>query len=969
VARGASVGRFLVLGTVGAGGMGVVLAAYDPELDRRVALKLLHAGGGDAAARRQLQLEAKAMARLSHPNVVTVFEVGEVDDRVYIAMEFVAGQTLRQWLADETRSQRDVIAMFVAAGRGLAAAHAAGLVHRDFKPDNVLVGADGRVRVADFGVASTMARQLETDDAAERDALAPAELEHGLTLGGRILGTPAYMAPEQHGTAPIDARADQFAFCVALHEGLYGTRPWVGKTYAEIVAQKILGRVAEPPRGSKVPAWLRAVVLRGLSPKPEDRYPSLDALLRALERDPAVARRRIIAAAAAPVLVGAVLWTALASKADAAPSCADASDRLVGAWDGGIRARMQAAFAATGRPFAADAATRAATTLDGYSDRWRAMYTDACRATRERGEQSEALLDLRMACLDRRRSQLTALGEVLARADATVVESSVRAASELPTIEDCSNVAALTSGTPPARGLLVATAARLIDAQLDRIEVLGDVGRRVDAAARITLLVPVADATGYAPVRARAHLLAGLFVIDRIVAERELLVAVKLAGEARDDTLLSRALTDLSYKYRGRDDYRAARVSALAAAAAATRSAHDQLLAEAQISAANATSHLGNVQAALTEAEAALARYEEALEPADPRLASMLTEASNLASAAGQYGLARAWLERALAITTQSYGHSHPDVATALTVLGVVARREGRYRDAADLLQRALVVRETLFGPDSIQVASTSVNLGSALVEVLDLDGAEAVWQRAIRINERVYGRESPNVAELLAGMGRLRLDQNRYEEAQAFMDQALAINLRAFGPDSPKLLTNYDGLGYLAEKRRRFEDARRHALLELDLLAKTRGTDHVDYGDTLVDLAMVDLAANNCRNAERRFMEGLRVLEKALGTESVRLNSPLHGQTECLLEQRRFDDALPVIQRAMLIVEKGELPPSTIGKTRFQLVRAYWGVGDRRQAHAEATKAEQELLADADKSPDAADTLAELRAWRRTHR
>jgi hypothetical protein len=281
-------GRYRLLERLGQGGMGVVYAAHDEQLDRRVAVKLLHAGRGAAAQAARLRREALALARLSHPNVVQVFEIGEVDGQAFVAMELVRGVTLRAWLAARPRAVDEILAVFVQAGRGLAAAHAAGLVHRDFKPENALVGEDGRVRVVDFGLA----RGDEPGPAAPDGPLA------AMTETGAVLGTPAYMAPEQRGGAVVDARADQFALCVALHEALHGERPFAGDTADAYFAAVAAGRV-RPPSHRRVPARVRAALLRGLRPDRDARWPDLDALLAALDRRPA---RRVLALALALAL-------------------------------------------------------------------------------------------------------------------------------------------------------------------------------------------------------------------------------------------------------------------------------------------------------------------------------------------------------------------------------------------------------------------------------------------------------------------------------------------------------------------------------------------------------------------------------------------------------------------------------------------------------------------------------------------
>ncbi|HEY0476617.1 MAG TPA: serine/threonine-protein kinase [Kofleriaceae bacterium] len=284
---GARIGRYIVLDWCGAGGMGVVYSALDPELNRKVALKVLRndgAGPDDRSPIHDLLLrEAQAMAQLAHPNVVTVFDVGSIDDRVFIAMELVDGVTLAQWLDARRRSQGEILAAFRAAGSGLAAAHAVGLIHRDFKPDNVLVGNDGRIRVTDFGVARHAVG--EPRDLAQRRAHAPGP-GAGVTRTG-LAGTPAYMAPEQYLGQRVDARADQFSFAVALYEALHGERPF---------ARRDRGRAA--PRGERVPRWLRKVLSRALRPAPDDRYPSMTDLLAALSPEPRPRRGRLIGIAA-----------------------------------------------------------------------------------------------------------------------------------------------------------------------------------------------------------------------------------------------------------------------------------------------------------------------------------------------------------------------------------------------------------------------------------------------------------------------------------------------------------------------------------------------------------------------------------------------------------------------------------------------------------------------------------------------
>lgn len=279
--EGATLGRYSVLDCLGRGGMGEVYKAYDPELDRAVALKLMRAddSASGAGGRGRMLREAKAMARLSHPNVVAVHDAGVVGHEVFIAMDLVDGTTLDEWLRARPRGWREVVAAFIAAGSGLGAAHAKGIVHRDFKPQNVLVDREGRVFVTDFG-------------------LAVAQTSGAGATPEEIAGTPAYMSPEQFAGRSLDARTDQFSFCVALYEGLYAERPFRGrgKALAEAIKSGVVGAA---PRDAKVPAWLRKILLKGLSVDPAQRFASMDALLAALLDDP-LAKRRKVALAVAP---------------------------------------------------------------------------------------------------------------------------------------------------------------------------------------------------------------------------------------------------------------------------------------------------------------------------------------------------------------------------------------------------------------------------------------------------------------------------------------------------------------------------------------------------------------------------------------------------------------------------------------------------------------------------------------------
>jgi hypothetical protein len=340
LAPGARVGRYEIVRRVGAGGMGTVYAAHDPALDRHVALKLIRAQMAGPELEVRLLREAKAMARLSHPEVITVYDAGRDGDRLFIAMELVDGGTLREWLEEKPRTWKEIVAVYIRAGRGLAQAHAIGLVHRDFKPDNVLIGKDGRVRVTDFGLARSVGGP---DDApSSRAARVPLALDQTadapLTRTGALVGTPVYMTPEQLAGKGADARTDIYAFCIALYEALYGGRPFDDSSLVAHLQEKAAGVYRTPSSDRGVPPRVRRMIVVGLSPNPQDRYASISDLLAVLVPEvgselalPRHRRGRWVAAlvAGATVLAGAGWWIAGPSTQKAASEGRIATERAV----------------------------------------------------------------------------------------------------------------------------------------------------------------------------------------------------------------------------------------------------------------------------------------------------------------------------------------------------------------------------------------------------------------------------------------------------------------------------------------------------------------------------------------------------------------------------------------------------------------------------------------------------------------
>jgi tetratricopeptide (TPR) repeat protein/predicted Ser/Thr protein kinase len=505
------VDRFVLLERLGQGGMGVVYSAYDPKLDRRVALKLLHARASrdtDVAYRRIVR-EARALARLSHPNVVPVHDVGVIDGKVFLVMEFVAGKTLRAWLAQAGRAWRDVLGVYLQAGRGLAAAHAVGIVHRDFKPDNALIGDDGRVRVADFGLALGRSdEETAPHDSPGARPPAPEPLGASATASRVLAGTPAYMAPEQFAGADVGPAADQFGFCVALYEGLYGQKPFAGSSAPELLEAVAAGRVREPPRDRRVPAWVHHALCRGLAPAPEARHRSMSALLAELSRDPGQTRRRWLAAIAIASLAAATTYALARGSDSAAETCQGGPAALAQVWNPDRRDRVEGALRATGRAYADVIAPRLVAGLDRYGAAWSAMRHDAC-VSHQRGEQSGDMLDRRMRCLDGRLTALDRALVVIEEVDTQSLGHSLQVVENLPSIRYCADGGALAAEVPPPADAALARSVEALRARLSQVSALESAGRFPDALAMARIIGGEAEALGYDPALAEALLAEG----------------------------------------------------------------------------------------------------------------------------------------------------------------------------------------------------------------------------------------------------------------------------------------------------------------------------------------------------------------------------------------------------------------------------------------------------------------------------
>ncbi|MCA9657851.1 MAG: serine/threonine protein kinase, partial [Myxococcales bacterium] len=541
------IGRYDILESIGHGGMGVVYAAFDDELDRKVALKLLLSEESQSDnAKLRFKREAQAMARLSHPNVVTVHEVGEADGRIFIAMEFVRGASLDAY-CEEPRPWEEVVDIFVQAGRGLIAAHEAGIIHRDLKPHNIIRGDDGVVKVLDFGLARAEEPRGVLDPATpqvDRPGSRSSVLGLKLTNAGAIVGTPAYMAPELFGDSEADVRSDQYSFCVALYEALYAQLPFAGNTLDALLSNIGQGAIRPPPPGSRVPGWLHRTIARGLDARPDRRWPSMRALVDAISRDPRRKRRRLIAGFTLAALTGAAGFAIADLRAPAQASCASAADDLAAVWSDDRREHVRRAFAASGHRLADDTAARVFPRLDAYAERWSAMRVEACE-THLAGQQSDRLFDLRTACLDRRRAGLGALVDALEDGDPAAVEGAAWAVASLPALDGCADVEALTAEVAPPEDPAVDREVKVQREVLAGVPALVDVGAYDEAIRRAEQVVERARVLDYAPLRAEAQLRLGAAELEAHHPERardSLSAAIEAAIRAGKDDVAAEAL-------------------------------------------------------------------------------------------------------------------------------------------------------------------------------------------------------------------------------------------------------------------------------------------------------------------------------------------------------------------------------------------------------------------------------------------
>jgi eukaryotic-like serine/threonine-protein kinase len=881
---GDRLGRYVVQRRLGSGTMGTVYSAFDPQLDRAVAVKLLRADDASVRARASFLREAKATAQLVHRNVVRIHDVGVVGERLFIAMELVDGPTLRQWL-QTPRRWREVLAVMRAAGEGLVAAHDAGIVHRDFKPDNVLV-AD-RVVVTDFGLA----RRIEDSTVSDAIAIDAAPPELLATHDGAFQGTAAYAAPEQREGQPCDARADQFAFCVTLHEALWGARP------------------GEPEADRDVPRWLRRVVVRGLASSPGDRFPDMRALLRALDpkrrRPPAT----LVAGVGAMGITLALVATVDREEPARASYCDHVASRLDGVWDDPVRREIEAAFLATGEPSAADAAAIVTSRIDAFAAAWVDAQTRACRAEHD-GTVASDVIARRMTCLDRQLGRAAALADVLRSVDREAVLRSADMVTRLGTPQVCTDDRRL-SRKAEARAAIDARTQAELDVMVEHSEALSRTARYTEAEA----------VAHEALARARA--------VGDGWSVSESLLAIAAARQWFEAATAEQAFHD-----------------ALSAALAVENHRVAALAMLGLLELWDPTTEGGITRAEQWERHCSATL--SAIGSAPDIETELIVALGNAYLKHGDYDLAETTYKRAFAVP----GADDEDVllAGAYANLGAIAAARGEFRDALAGFQRSRELLIESYGPRHPNVAGAGINVGSALAELGDLEGARDEHLRALAILEESFGPEHASLAPALRMIAWNALARRMFAEALPYAERALAIARRESGERSESTARSLSMVSSILLELGRVAEARAQAESALDIARSVFGDDHPTIGEFEIECGTAATRAGDDAAAREHFARAIAVRERTLGPDDGEVARALSGLAELELSRGHGRAAVDVATRVLAIMSK---PDNQRGGARaeasFLLARALASrddAGDRARAVELARTAQAELAA-----------------------
>jgi tetratricopeptide (TPR) repeat protein/predicted Ser/Thr protein kinase len=906
-------GHYVLLDKLGEGGMGVVFAAYDEKLDRKVAIKLLHAESRTDAHVRLVR-EAQAMARLSHPNVTQIYEIGELDELTFIVMEFIDGLTLRAWRRQRSRSHAELLAVFTAAGRGLAAAHDKGLVHRDFKPDNVMIRRDGRVVVMDFGLAreggplTRGSREAVLPEAGESEVgETTSELSVDLTATGALMGTPAYMAPEQFKGEATDAKTDQFSFCVALWEALYGERPFSAPTLAGLSLAVTHGE-RHTPTNTEVPSWLPRVLERGLAVEPSERWPSMDALLAALAADPTGRRRWFFAGFTALALLVAGFVGARVheqrSEARTRAACAHEARGIESAWSEELREPLAARFAAAG---AEQAWTHASAWMDAYAQAWSTLRERSCVEARVEHSLGEAERERIASCLDEGRSAAEALVEVWRSSEDRVLIQAATAAAGLPPVGLCANEAWLAHRVPPPTEGEAREQVASLRAQLERAEALRLVGEYEPALTEARAVLEQAEALAWAPLEAEARLAVGRVEIELGHYE-----------DARRE--LEQASLD------------------------ATGSAHDLVVLRAAISLASVVGYsLAKPEQGRYWGRLGFELLERMGLEGTIHEAALHSSVGDLRWAAGEYETSMESYREARELYEQALGPEHPELAHQLNNIGYLYKEQGNYPEALDYFRRALELSEAALGPEHPRVGEALTFIGDGLRHTGDLEGALAAQRRAIAVFEAALGPNHPQVADALNNLGNTLSELGREDEALSAYQRALAIDEAAHGPEHVAVGTSLNNLALWYARRDDYDEALKHFRRALELWTANYGAEHQYVAICHNNMGATLLRQGNAREALAELEDARQIFAATLGPEHphVARSLTLIGEAHAALGE--LDEAREAFEAALAILERSSLKTG-LTDVHFGLAKVLAESGELTEAVALAELARAEL-------------------------
>jgi len=941
-------GRFQIEAEIGRGGMGCVYRARDPELDRTVAIKVKRAHGRlDGDGDERLRREAHALARLNHPNVVAVYETGRDGAAMYVVMEYVDGTTLDRWLALAPRTPREIIDLLVAVARGLSAAHGAGLIHRDVKPRNIFIAQSGLAKIGDFGLARVGAPGHETA------ALTGESDAHGeliqLSVSRSIIGTPAYMAPEQLTGATVDERSDQFAFCVTALEALTGQRPFTGQSTEALFAAISAGARSPRPDGVSPRIW--RALLRGVATDPARRFPSMTALVAELGEVKSPVRW---IAAGAVVIAAAVAIPLLATRP--ATRCAEPDDQAQRVFNSARQGSIAGWLAANGQAAQAGSVTRF---LTDYGERWRAASRTSCLAT-ERGTQSAALLDRQRQCLARRQHRIDDLERMVpASTSPTTRLHALRALEAIPDPESCLTAEAAGEPPPVKRAEVVAELDRRIDHLLN---VLAS-GQAASVLDESDAVIQDARASDYPPVLARAlitrakldNALEHYDAIDQLLDE-----AGRAAAASGDDLLVAEAWTRRVYAMVHLHGRVAEARHWISAADAAVLRAGDppELRAHLDLSIGILAIESGDYTAARTSFAAALAIYERR----SPR--------SNLELAAGHNSLATAYMrsgerdeaarhyEQALALVRAVQGDLHPFTVATLNNLGALFAKPDPQR-AIGYLEQARTLGAQLLGADSPSVALSLENLSNARGALGDARGALADARQSYAILQRALGPQHPRTAKALGHIADALMELGETTEAVKAYREAADLLAKSLGPTDISVDEAHSGLGDALGATGDYPGAMAEYRAAIAGYDASDAADSEEAAVVRVQLASFLLHTGSPEPARQLLERARPSLATAHNTEYALL--AIANLVVCdTLQARAPQRHLQELQQA--IAAAGDVPPETAAYLDYAQARAAAGLGQVAHAHELAERSRRNFAKT--KLPPHLEVTRWLRSW-----